>query len=380
MGPFVNSRPPPCACLRLTAVIFAASMSEELGAHNLLVRACTCGRECISPAAWSVRGLELSYDALTQCADALWTPIQGQNCVAWVGSGLSRCAGYPDWPQTISALCEACGVERLAEGDPDSDEWTSLALDKSERCKTANHADYCATLGRLFGRTVVTSRRAYDLLVALPFKGFITTNFDPLLADAAARRGHSNLWAYPGLLPAPALGGDARPVFYIHGIATDANGRACGTDLVLSRREFETAYSHSESPLPSFLEQVLTLYPVIFFGCALSEPGLREVFRRSSSILARIGNCRPSRLMLTPERNLIIRAHSPDAKAEIGDGITRGRDSGRLAELQIKPVFYCASDEEQHCEIEQVLEQLCDRAQVPIRPIRMESFLGGATP
>jgi hypothetical protein len=108
--------------------------------------------------------------------------ISGGDCIAWIGSGLSKLA-YPDWGTTVAALCAACMIQPFGASESPS---SVQLIDKAEECKGANLNSYETTLGTLFGGNVVETRQAYSWLMKAPFKGYVTTNFDPLLSEAAA--------------------------------------------------------------------------------------------------------------------------------------------------------------------------------------------------
>lgn len=313
-------------------------------------------------------------DSLFQKAAQLWEVIRTGNCIAWIGSGLSTSAGYPGWPQAIEALCDACRVERLPVSSPISDEWVRKAMDKADECKQANLDEYHRTLANLFGTLGEQTRRAYELIVKLPFKGFVTTNFDPLLADAGARNGVYPLHVHPELPPA-VLGDGDKHIFYMHGYAVDRTNRPSGENLVFARSEFDSAYSE-DSPLKIFLAQLLFYFPIIFFASALSEPDLRAVFGNVAGILCRLGGKPKPRLMLmAPPREEIneqVNRDNPggqeDAARPKPDPLRRVRDLG------IEPVTYEPADYKRQFEIEQILEHLWDLAEIKRHPTRIDSF------
>src|SRR5262245_58605428 len=114
-------------------------------------------------------GLEivLPDTAPVEIAQALWKLIDGKNCIAWIGSGLSRVAEYPDWPTLIDRLCASCGVPPL---DPTERSTVGRLLDKATECKGTHPDAYRATLVGTFGHMPVRHRRAYELLMKLPFR------------------------------------------------------------------------------------------------------------------------------------------------------------------------------------------------------------------
>ena len=91
-----------------------------------------------------------------QITEELLKAVSGGDCIAWVGSGLSAVA-YRGWNDAITALCDACGISRLAKY-PNADE----LIDKAEECKNADHHAYEGTLANLYGGNVTVTRLAYQ--------------------------------------------------------------------------------------------------------------------------------------------------------------------------------------------------------------------------
>ena len=207
--------------------------------------------------------------------------IEGGNCVAWIGSGLSKDAGYPSWFEAVEKLCLNCGLQELGIFN---EEPAEKLMEKAENCKSTSLDKYQGTLARLYGREVTTTRHAFYLLMKLPFRGYITTNFDPLLSTAGATFGY-DLYSYPDL-PLMELRGNRHPIYYIHGLAL-RDGKPRGDNLVFSRSEFKAAYEDSDI-LRSFLVQLLTYCSIFFIGCSLAEKPIHQVFQRVHRIHTQI--------------------------------------------------------------------------------------------
>lgn len=305
---------------------------------------------------------------LAGLATKLWPMIKQGNCIAWVGSGLSKVAKYPGWPETVIGLCEACGVEALASKETGD---SAALMDKAEECKEANCEVYHAKLAELFGRPVITTRRAYHLLMKLPFKAFVTTNFDPLLSDAAGTHGNRNISAYPSLA-VPLIEKRPHSVFHIHGLAR-RNNEPRGDDLVLAASEFASAYDN-DGVVSSFLNQLFLCYDVLFVGCSLSEPDVYAVFQRVHKIHVRIRRSHPQ--MTLPQRCVLRPMLYRKSLEGEGDPLARGvmldidaqrAEDERFHEMNINVIRYEPADE-CHGEVEQILEYLCAFAETPVSP------------
>jgi len=281
----------------------------------------------------------------TRISEELLKAVSGDDCIAWIGSGLSSLA-YPNWASAITALCAACEIQPFSPAEAPS---AGQLIDKAQECKTANTHAYQATLGNLFGGNVVEQRQAYSWLMSAPFKAYVTTNFDPLLSEAAAPFGYTSVFRYP-LLETREVDRKKKPMFYVHGHARP-NGIPCGENLVLARSEFEQAY---EGVVGVFLPALLLSYPIVFIGCRLAEPEIREQMRRVHSMHVQIkksqnGYKTPRRFALLPS---ILSKSSRDRLAE-------REEANLFAELDTEVLRYSPADPEKHWEIEDILKILC---------------------
>ena len=288
--------------------------------------------------------------------------VRREDCVAWVGSGLSRPAGYPGWADTVRELCDACSVLPLTRAQESSAEHIT---NKAQECKDADVMMYNQTLARLFARPTVQTRLAYTLLMRIPFRAYVTTNFDPLLANTAAAHGFCNTYAYR-TLPFAKIGVDSRPVYYVHGLAR----REGQQDLVLARSEFEEAYSGMSQ---SFLFQLLSYHPLIFLGCDLREPEVKALLTRVHDNHKRIvEHSEHSDEPTLPHRAIVIPTRYRKTKDESGH-TTEERETDREAEeedrlraLNVEILRYQPTDE--HPEIEEILITLCGLVHRPAYP------------
>jgi len=285
-------------------------------------------------------------DSIKQVAGLL----KSRQCLAWLGSGLSEPAGYPNWKDTLHILAERCfdGPGHL-DGAIDSERY----LEAAEECRAKSERDgdsrYHRTLAALFGQRVVTRRLAYELLIKLPFTGYITTNYDPLLQYEAQGR-DCRLLSYPGLL---AESGDGKPVYYIHGCARREESPN-GDNLVLAQSEYDEAY---EDPgiVRAFLMQKLASSHVLFIATELKDPQVREALKRLSRAIRQIGNA--GQLAGRP-RYCLLRAAPNREVAE--------RDAEFYRDLGIEEVFYFQRGDDRFSGLEDFLERLCREADVPL--------------
>lgn len=201
----------------------------------------------------------------------------GTNCSIYVGAGLSKPAGYPDWRELIEKMAQEAGIpsdEALASGG-------RPLLRLAENCRVAmGEKRYHDFLRGVFHRhSKDTYRDIHIHILNIPFNAFLTTNFDPCLQNASREvEGERRVHVYP-ILPA----GDVQNgcIYHLHGRAYDENGKSNVGTIVLTQSDYDEAYD-SNSELRSLLREVLVHQRVLFVGVSLRDPALQEALKASS--------------------------------------------------------------------------------------------------
>lgn len=199
---------------------------------------------------------------------ALASTVRAGTCVAIIGAGLSR-PDYPSWATLIEMLLGRCEVrpEDVVGFDP---------LDSAEAAKRHAPKKYFAALDDIFAAVANASCSArYHLLARIKFKTRLTLNLDPMLWQTLDC--HQNIC----VSDFPALQIDNVPkchVFHLHG-RLGLGRPAESTDHVLTRTEFEDAYSFHKNLLASFLQQVFIGNDVCFIGCDPAQDNMRDMLR-----------------------------------------------------------------------------------------------------
>lgn len=268
--------------------------------------------------------------------------ILSGKCVAFVGSGVSGDC-YAPWCQLINSLCESCGSGfRVSDSSP-IEEYLKAAQD----AKDHDNAQYHAYLGETFGRPVERTTFLYDILLALPFKSYITVNLDPLLYLKATTSNHRHLpvFVYP-YLNCQHL--DSGGIFYIHGLIRE-NERPAKDSIVLAQREFDEAY-RDNGTLTNFLLHTFEFNAVVFIGCGLREPVMPEVFaicRQNYEKRLEILTARGATDISKPPR--FIFRNKPEKRNEAGEfdrdlsEAEESRETEKLKGMDIIPVWYVSS-------------------------------------
>jgi hypothetical protein len=126
--------------------------------------------------------------------------IASKEAIAFVGAGLSQRAGYPSWEELVAKLEELAGSFGLfvppAGLSPRSAPQFVYAIKEHIVRTTGDLRPYWNFLGREFEHRSPGCSTIHHDLIRLPFKGFITSNYDPCLENACSA-------AVPGQTPIP---------------------------------------------------------------------------------------------------------------------------------------------------------------------------------
>ncbi len=201
--------------------------------------------------------------------------VQSGELVAFLGSGLSS-GLYPSWSSLVREFCLKCKIS--FKGSLGEDTPVEYLIDLSERAIKADRLSFEEVLHEHFSKPIVNKKLAYELLMEMPFRSYVTVNIDPLLAEEIRRSVYQTrrLFKYPDIKTKYLI---EQNVFYLHGYI--APGSTPKPDrLVLTKGSFERAYSLADGILVTFWDVLLAEYPVLFLGCGLREPEIQMMLRR----------------------------------------------------------------------------------------------------
>jgi hypothetical protein len=222
-------------------------------------------------------------------AAALLDSIRGRRCVLFVGAGLSRGAGLPDWGGLLSELAtelelDVGSLPRDTNGQISLDLCLDLAQWYVERL---GREKLDRKVHQRFGRTAeaepkVRPTLAHYLLLSMPFRLFLTTNYDDLLERSLTALRHD-----PEVVYSPEsvvhTGQTERPsVVKLHGDATHR------TSIVLTRDDFDRFF-HDHPVTAALLQGLLLNHTFLFVGYDLRDPNTRQLYSGVAHLLRTSG-------------------------------------------------------------------------------------------
>ena len=219
----------------------------------------------------------LDIDGNRHVLDRLRALTESRRAIAFVGAGAS--AGlYPLWPELVRLLIGEAAKRGLAT-DADRATWERLAEARPQQVVRGvrEHLGpqvYGAVLRELFGlRSDPPHTEVHGLLVRLPFRGHVTTNYDPGLLEArrllrpdvpatgyATWRDHDALRAWH---TGEAFGDRACPVLYAHGVFERSD------TIVLGAGEYREAYR--PGPFRELVRALWSREHLVFVGFGFND-------------------------------------------------------------------------------------------------------------
>jgi SIR2-like domain len=204
---------------------------------------------------------------------ALVQAVRSKRAIAFIGSGLSRDAGYPDWSQLLQALVAAaeldCSLEDLAAGG-------ERALAIAQECKEKLQQEYYELLRGTFGEKVPGHSTIHVDLLRMPFASYMTTNIDPCLDLAGERVPGREIQVWPIFSDTRVGGGD---IFYLHG-KVPRPGQQCNVEQVrLTTDDYKEAYEDTAYISSLIALAIKESYVLVFIGYGLREPAITAVLK-----------------------------------------------------------------------------------------------------
>lgn len=201
----------------------------------------------------------------------------GKKCGIFVGAGLSRAAGYPDWKGLLLGLINKAESDHSLSADR-ADECRMLADDPSkylmlaEEMKDILGVELKTYIEETYALKDVSPTTTHDLLVSLKRNNFIiTTNYDQLIEKAFVNN---------GVLPTPYKYYEAHAIqrqlyrreFFL--LKAHGDAQTAADNIILTDKDYRRLL-YKEPGYQSALQSIFTMYSVVFIGCSLQDPELK---------------------------------------------------------------------------------------------------------
>lgn len=208
-----------------------------------------------------------------------------KECIAWVGAGAS--AGlYPLWGQLLERMAEEA-VELGRADHAELDNWRQLAATEPQGVAKIIRARlgegyYRDILRRIFSPPSGSGHRSFTVvhehMLRLPFRGYVTTNYDPGLVEARYALAHRSkdtgwaTWKNENVLMQwrrdQVFSDDERPILFAHGYYAQPD------TVVLDLDDYRNAYGR---PLRRLLEDIYLRKSVVFVGIGFTDPWFSRI-------------------------------------------------------------------------------------------------------
>jgi tetratricopeptide (TPR) repeat protein len=209
--------------------------------------------------------------------DDLYGALQGQGIIPFVGAGLSRPFGFPEWGGFLRAQASTAGASAAIDARLAKGEYEEAASALQDALGALAFED---AIRRTFGKrdlARVAPDAAVRSLPALAAGPVLTTNFDHVLEsvfDYAGRRFDQIVCGAPRDQVAQALHVNARLLWKLHGDGDYGSS----ADRVLTHTEYAEHYGDADpaqfdwrKPLPALFENLLVARPLLFLGSSLDQ-------------------------------------------------------------------------------------------------------------
>lgn len=259
--------------------------------------------------------------------------------IPFVGAGMSKNAGCPEWKEYLLNLCVDANLDqdsiriRLEENGDYEQVMNDLVAKLGENRFNLDFERDFKTPDEIGG--------AVALLPKLFDNSVITTNFDRVLEKVYEAEGKSFVEKVTGRGRANAfyraIPAGERYLLKLHGNLDNAAER------VLNKAEYDAAYGndgnvHFDCPLPKLLKRLFASYSFLFLGCSLSADRTIQTFMRVAQELEADNLPHHYAIMSSPSDS--------DRKHAIEQ---------RLADAHITPIWY---PDGEHEYVEEILQLL----------------------
>lgn len=200
--------------------------------------------------------------------------IKAEECILFIGSGISVWSGLPDWEGLVLKMLEFMADRGLQSAERNEINETILRRDlltASSLCVSLmRRADLRDFINEVFIKPNPRPHEIHEIIVELGPDSFISTNYDCLIDDAY-QAVHGGLVLSPVNNDQPieqaqiVKHGASRFIFTPH-------GRAVKCDTMVLTREHYRRLRHDFKSTVQTLQHLLISRPVIYLGFGLQDP------------------------------------------------------------------------------------------------------------
>lgn len=226
---------------------------------------------------------------------------ESHNGCVFVGAGLSRAAGYPDWAGLVRPLRRTAKVPSTIRDLP-------LVAEYFENGVPGGRDRLEASIAEALLAVQVDPTAGHRQLARLPIDTFWTTNYDPLLELAV---GDATLITTEADLHGRDIG--HRRVIKLHG---SLGAAGWSVPPVISRSDFET-YARRHPRMWAALEATYLTQAMLFLGFSFDDPNVEVLLRLARTSLD----------LSAPEHFTILRL--PTSSVDLAAHVHRVRDLER---------------------------------------------------
>lgn len=230
----------------------------------------------------------LSHEKESIIPTNLINDLRDGNVMAWVGAGLSMGVGYPSWSKLVETIAvninntlwdESCIQSWTEKNSNVNPEWVAEVL------STTNKKEYYRSLKKIFNCDIKQENFTHALLALLPFKGYITTNYDSLIENNLRLFTDYEPIIYTHDNPIDLLleSTDKKFVYKVHGdIRTSKN-------IILTETDF---YSLQRDEIYNkILSWLFSKHTLVSFGYSLRDRDFRTILNERYELFK--GDCPP---------------------------------------------------------------------------------------
>lgn len=191
--------------------------------------------------------------------------LRSNTAAVFVGAGLSRAAGYVDWPSLLASVAKGIGLDSSRESD-----LVSLAQ------YVVNHRNSRQSLTQLLVdefSDVSDPTENHRLLARLPIQTYWTTNYDKLIEAALADGRRQVDTKYTVAQLSQTKRGRDAVLYKMHGDVEHAS------EAILTKDQYER-YPFTHAPFITALSGDLVSKTFLFLGFSFTDPNLDYILSR----------------------------------------------------------------------------------------------------